>query len=153
MEGIDPALVQQGLAALQEAYTQGGPLLLLGRALMLSTSLNLFQVKPIQALLPEKLRWDALTLLGKASTILGFSFVGGAIEAVAGGMSIPAAASTAVGVALVAAAKHRFLFAPVGKTQTALKVAASVPKPLSKAFGIIVPLDQAKVDALRKKAT
>ncbi len=145
MEGLDPKLVEGLLASLREAYALGGWLAVIPVALV--AAVNIFQMPFVQNLLPEQWQWDRLKLVPKLGIVFGVSFAGGLITHMAGGLSIGAAAVTAVGAGVAAVVGHRWGLKPLAKVAT--PAVSYMPDYVSRPLSVVMPFKQEEFDAAR----
>lgn len=145
MESLDPKLVEALLASLREAYAMGGWLAVIPVALV--ALVNVFQLPFVQNLLPESIQWDRLKLGPKLGIVFAVSFAGGLVTHLAGGLSLGAAAVTAIGAGIAAVLGHKFMLKPAASALT--PAASYVPSQLTAAASIVVPFDKEALDAAR----
>jgi hypothetical protein len=156
MEGMDPQtvdMIQKGLeafyASAKAAYAMGGWLGLAAAALI--GAVNAYQAPFVQDRLPYRLQWDGWSLGGKIAFVFFGSFAGALLTALAAKIAIGAALISAAGVGIAAVLGHRYILSPVGKTQAAAKVAASMPVSVSRAVSLVVPIDPVRLAGERLK--
>lgn len=147
---MDPqATLEAFLTAAREAYAVGGWLGLAAVALV--ALVNTYQADWLQRLLPARLQWATWPTWGRIVFVFLGSGVGAALTSIAGGMAPGAAVLAALGVGLMAVLGHRFVLAPIGKSETVSKYAAELPR-LARMTSIVLPLDYEKIAEVREKA-
>jgi hypothetical protein len=145
---MDPQLVEAFLAAAKEAYAAGGWLGL--AAIVLVAGVNMYQADWLQRLLPARLQWLTWPTWGRILFVFLGSGIGAAVTAFAGGMAPAAAIMSALGVGITAVLGHKYVLAPLGKTDTVSAAAAALPR-LARMTAILLPLDPVKVAEARAK--
>ncbi len=151
---MDPKMIDMLLASAKEAYAMGGWLGL--AAVGLVAVVNLYQVPAIQDRLPGRLKWQAWPVWGRILFVFLGSALGAFLTAMAGHVAAGAAAVSALGVGLAAVLGHRFVLAPLGRTDKAAAVAAAIEErlptrlqALARMTSLVVPLDPEKVAEAR----
>lgn len=149
---------QEGLELIKQLYAQGGWLLGLVGAVVVGIRLYASSAK-IQAILPEKYRWDVLPKAGKLGLVFLASLLGTAAFAVVAGAGWVAALVGALPVAIGAVFANEITVAAgsmvdksiANKKEVVFKSTGAkpdyTPSPYRKAASLVLPIDWKRLPA------